>query len=93
MSPASVIFTDNRAAKFLCEAEGTMHSRTKHIDIRHHFVRDRIRAGEVCVEWIQSSDQVADILTKGLDRGTFKQLRVMLLGTSSMTVEEGGDRE
>jgi len=30
MSPASVIFTDNRAAKFLCEAEGTMHSRTKH---------------------------------------------------------------
>jgi transposase InsO family protein len=89
----SVIFTDNRAAKSLCEAEGTLHSRTKHIDIRHHYIRDGIRSGEVIVQWCQSSDQIADILTKGLDRGTFKQLRVMLLGTSSITLAEHGDRE
>jgi hypothetical protein len=51
MSSSTVIFTDNRAAKSLCEAEGTQHSRTKHIDIRHHFIRDSIHRGEVRIEF------------------------------------------
>jgi hypothetical protein len=93
MSSSTVIFTDNRAAKSLCEAEGTQHSRTKHIDIRHHFIRDSIHCGEVRIEWVQSSDQVANILTKGLDRQTFKHLRAKLLRTSEATRDEGGDRE
>ena len=65
----------------------------KHIDIQHHFVRDIIHRGEVRLEWIETGDQVADILTKALDKQTFKRLREKLLRTSEITHTEGGDRQ
>jgi hypothetical protein len=92
-SPPAVIFTDNRAAKSLCESEGSLHSRTKHIDLRHNWIKDAVRRREVRIEWCQSSEQVADIFTKPLDKKTFKQLRERLLRTSQRTRAEGADRE
>ena len=40
------------------------HSRTKHIDVRHHFLRDRVEKGNVMLTHVRSEDQVADIFTR-----------------------------
>lgn len=42
------------------------HRRTKHIDIRHHFIRDAIIDGSVTVEYVETREQTAGIFTKGL---------------------------
>ena len=54
------------------------HSRTKHIDVRHHFLRDHVEKGNVVLNHVCTQDQVADIFTKGLSREPFERLRVML---------------
>ena len=51
------------------------HSRTKHIDIRHHFLRDNVLKGDITLEFISTDKQVADILTKPLKEDTFVNLR------------------
>ena len=43
------------------------HSRTKHIDIRHHFLRDHIKNGDILLEFVDTNNQLADIFTKPLN--------------------------
>jgi hypothetical protein len=43
------------------------HSRTKHIDIQHHFLRDHQQKGDIEVFHVSSENQLADIFTKPLD--------------------------
>jgi hypothetical protein len=50
------------------------HSRTKHIDIRHHFLRDHQQKGDIEVYHISTENQLADIFTKPLDEKTFCRL-------------------
>ena len=45
------------------------HDRSKHIEIRYHFIRDCVQRGVVKLEYISTNEQVADILTKSLPRG------------------------
>nr|GEW08046.1 retrovirus-related Pol polyprotein from transposon TNT 1-94 [Tanacetum cinerariifolium] len=51
-----------------------LHSRTKHIDIRYHFIRDHILKGYIELHFIPTQYQLADIFTKPLDEPTFKRL-------------------
>jgi hypothetical protein len=51
------------------------HSRTKHIDIRHHFLRDLVEFKVVSLSFIPTENQLADILTKPLDGSRFESLR------------------
>uniref|UniRef100_A0AAV1UAU4 Uncharacterized protein n=1 Tax=Peronospora matthiolae TaxID=2874970 RepID=A0AAV1UAU4_9STRA len=51
------------------------HARTKHVDIRHHFIRKTIKAGTVALAYVDTKSQLADILTKALGSKTFKFLR------------------
>jgi hypothetical protein len=51
------------------------HSRTKHIDICHHFLRDRVAKGDIVLEGVRSEDKVAYIFTKPLDKTRFCMLR------------------
>jgi hypothetical protein len=51
------------------------HSRTKHIDIRHHFLRDHMPKGDIEVYHISTRNQLADIFTKPLDEKKFCTLR------------------
>jgi len=52
-----------------------MHSRTKHIDIRFHFLRDSYEKGEIEVIHVPTQQQTADILTKPLEQTKFARLR------------------
>ena len=54
------------------------HRRTKHIEIRHYFVRERWEEGAVDVEHVSSEDQIADIMTKALGPTIFDRLRSKL---------------
>ena len=51
------------------------HSRTKHIEIRHHFIRELVEDGTFTLEFIHTDDQKADLFTKPLDSKLFKFLR------------------
>jgi hypothetical protein len=43
------------------------HSRTKHIEIRHHFFRDHAIKGDIVISHVGTNNQLADIFTKSLD--------------------------
>jgi len=51
------------------------HSRTKHIDIRHHFLRDHESNGDIGIHHVSTEKQLADIFTKPLDKSRFYALR------------------
>jgi hypothetical protein len=50
------------------------HSRTKHIDIRHHFLRDHAIKGDIVISHVGTNDQLADIFIKPLDEKRFCEL-------------------
>jgi hypothetical protein len=51
------------------------HSRTKHITIRYHFLRDHQQWGDIEIAYVSTKEQLADIFTKPLDEKTFTKLR------------------
>ena len=55
--------------------------RTRHVDVKHHIVRDAIDGGVVSVEHVRSEEQHADILTKALDVRTFENHAKFLLNS------------
>jgi hypothetical protein len=67
----------------LCENESAvknaknpvLHSRTKHIDIRHHFLHEKEANGDIALQNVRSEEQLADIFTKPLNERTFVRLR------------------
>nr|GEY94074.1 retrovirus-related Pol polyprotein from transposon TNT 1-94 [Tanacetum cinerariifolium] len=52
-----------------------LHSRTKHIDIRYHFIKDHILKGNIELHFIPTEYQLADIFTKPLNELTFTRLK------------------
>ncbi|GJU27107.1 hypothetical protein Tco_1165728 [Tanacetum coccineum] len=71
------IMCDNKGAIDLSK-NPVQHSRTKHIEIRHHFLRDNVQKGNISIEKVSSEDNIADILTKPLKREPFNYLRLGL---------------
>ena len=54
------------------------HSRTKHIEIRHHFLRDHTQKGDITLEFVSTKDQLADTFTKPLSEKQFVDIRRQL---------------
>ena len=71
------MYCDNTSAINLTK-NSIQHSRTKHIDIKHYLIRDLVQNGEICVKYICSKDQIADILTKALPLDQFIFVRTKL---------------
>jgi hypothetical protein len=71
------------AIPLLCDNESAIklannpvqHSRTKHINIRHHFLRDHEAKGDIALRHVSTDRQLADIFTKTLDESRFCALR------------------
>jgi hypothetical protein len=50
-------------------------SRTKHIDIQHHILRDHVIKGDIEISHVRTNEQLAGIFTKPLDERRFRELR------------------
>ncbi|GJU09123.1 retrovirus-related pol polyprotein from transposon TNT 1-94 [Tanacetum coccineum] len=71
------IMCDNKCAIDL-NKNPVHHSRTKHIEIRHHFLRDNVQKGNISIEKVASEDNITDIFTKPLKHEVFNYLRLGL---------------
>jgi hypothetical protein len=69
-----ILYTDNQAAMSISEND-VNHSRTKHIDIKYHFVREAVKEKQIKIKWIDTTKQLADIHTKALSGVVFERLR------------------
>ncbi|GJZ89252.1 retrovirus-related pol polyprotein from transposon TNT 1-94, partial [Tanacetum coccineum] len=67
------LYCDNKSAIALC-CNNVQHSRSKHIDIRHHFIREQVENRVVELYFVETNYQLADILTKALPREQFEYL-------------------
>ena len=63
---------DNIGAIFLAENQNSS-DRTKHVDIRYHFIRQYIKDGTIMVEFVRSSENDSDIFTKNVTSETFSR--------------------
>ncbi|GKB39431.1 hypothetical protein Tco_0884373 [Tanacetum coccineum] len=79
------LYCDNKSAIALC-CNNVQHSRSKHIDIRHHFIREQVENRVVELYFVEMNYQLADILTKALPRERFEFL-LPRLGMKSLTPE------
>ena len=74
---STIIRADNQGCISLSH-HPIAHSRAKHIDIRHHFVRERVASSEIELQFCPTHRMLADILTKSLPRDAFEKFRKAL---------------
>jgi hypothetical protein len=73
-SGAPVLKVDNKSAIDLSK-NPVHHDRSKHIEVKYHFIRECVESGKIILEQISTKDQLADIMTKSLGRVLFQELR------------------
>nr|GEZ55563.1 hypothetical protein [Tanacetum cinerariifolium] len=77
------MYCDNQSAIVLC-CNSVQHSRSKHIDIHHHFIKEQVKRRVVEFYFVETKYQLADIFTKALPRECFETL-LPLLGVRKMS--------
>ena len=77
------MFCDNQSAIALC-CNNVQHSRSKHIDIRHHFIKEQVERKIIKLYFVETKYQLADIFTKALPRERFETI-LPLLGVTQMS--------
>jgi hypothetical protein len=73
-----ILFEDNKAYLDFSK-NSTNHQRTKHISVRYHFIRDLIADRLISLTAIPSEENIADIMTKPLDKKVFQRLRAKFM--------------
>jgi hypothetical protein len=74
----SVVYGDNQAAIAVSE-NGIKGERTKHVDVKYHFVTEAVERGVVTLKWVPTARQQADIFTKALAAPPFELLRRQIM--------------
>ncbi|KAG2759094.1 hypothetical protein Pcac1_g28834 [Phytophthora cactorum] len=83
------IYEDNQGSIALAK-NPEFHKRTKHIDIRYHFVRERVEDGQVVLQYCSTKDMKADLMTKPITAVQFESLRSKLGIQAPSATESSG---
>ena len=86
---ATVVYCDNISAVYMT-ANPVHHRRTKHIELGIHFVREKAQLGELRVLHVPTTQQFADVMTKGLPTAAFEEFRSSLCIRAPDTAAAGG---
>jgi hypothetical protein len=73
-----IIYTDSQSAAAIANND-VCHGRTKHIATRYHWIRDEIKKNLFKLQYINTTEQIADIHTKALNRVVFEKLRNQII--------------
>jgi hypothetical protein len=65
---------------------GNDKGKTKHIDIRYHYIREKIINEEIMVKHLPTENMISDIFTKALNREQFQYLRNLLMGIDTNVI-------
>ena len=72
----TILYEDNQAA--ICLSKNPQcHGRSKHIDIRYHFIREHVNNRNIELKYCPTNNMIVDMLTKGLGKETFEKLRTL----------------
>lgn len=74
----SLVFGDNSSTQTISR-QGVKRKRTKHVDVKYHFITECIERGIIDLQWVPTERQQADILTKALDRAKLEVHREQLM--------------
>jgi hypothetical protein len=74
---ATTLFVDNVSVINLAK-NPIAHGRSKHIEMRFHYLRELVGDGKLRLSYCRSKDQVVDLLTKGVTNDVFKRLKKCL---------------
>ncbi|KAH9650552.1 protein kinase domain-containing protein [Citrus sinensis] len=75
------VYCDNKAAISIAH-NPVLHDRTKHIEVDKHFIKEKLNTGIICMTYLPTTEQLADVLTKGLHKKQFDKL------TSKLAMED-----
>ena len=78
----TILFEDNTAAESWTRNE-TDHSKSRHIDVRYHMIRDHVKKGNIKVEMCPTAEMVADIITKQLGPDLHLRTTMRMMGHAS----------
>ena len=67
------IYCDNKVAINISH-NLVHHNRTKHVEVDRYFIKEKIEDGTICMTYVPTTKQAADVLTKGLPRPLFEKL-------------------
>ena len=67
------LYCDNQAAINISH-NPVQHDRTKHVEVDRHFLKEKIESGIICITYVPTKEQIADIFTKSLPRSPFEDL-------------------
>jgi hypothetical protein len=68
-----MLYCDNKAAISIAN-NPVQHDRTKHVEIDRHFIKEKIDSGIMCLPFVRTTEQLADIFTKGLHVAEFSNV-------------------
>jgi hypothetical protein len=77
---APTIINEDNQATIAMVNKATSGSKTRHIKLKHHYIRELVQNQEIALIYCSTNDMIADILTKALPRDQFLHLRDYLLG-------------
>ena len=86
--PAMTILQDNQSCMALIARGRSGAERTRHIQIRYFWVKERVDRGEAKIEYLRSEDMYANVLTKPLQGAQFVRERGCLTGWAQETASD-----
>ena len=86
-----IIMCDNQGCIALAK-NPTHHSRTKHINVQHHFIREKLENQEICLKYCPTEDMIADMLTKPLAKDKHQTL-TKAMGLEAFDYSQSGSVE